>query len=150
MGRWERGVPDPRSAPASAQPSDVILNSIQDPCLSVGAIARPPGRNAVCPPICFCMSSSYVYILASSRRGTIYVGVTTHLARRVREHRNGLGSRFTKRYDVTRLVHVETYDGVEFAIAREKQLKAWRRAWKIELIERDNPDWVDIYPRLNW
>jgi len=90
----------------------------------------------------------YVYILASQRNGTLYIGVTNDLTRRVYEHKVGLAEGFTKRYDVKSLVHVEPFDRAEDAIQREKQLKHWNRAWKVELIERGNLDWEDLYDRL--
>lgn len=93
--------------------------------------------------------SAYVYILASERNGTLYVGVTSHLARRVYEHRIGAAEGFTKRYDVKRLVHFEVFDDIEAAIHREKHLKKWNRAWKLRLIERANPDWTDLYDTIN-
>jgi putative endonuclease len=86
----------------------------------------------------------YVYILASRRHGTIYVAVTNSLRKRLQEHLNGQGPSFVKSYSVYRLVYVESYDRVEEAITREKQLKRWKRDWKIELIERDNPEWRDL------
>ncbi|WP_439572428.1 GIY-YIG nuclease family protein [Phreatobacter sp.] len=91
----------------------------------------------------------YVYILASRRNGTLYVGVTNDVSRRTFEHRQGIGSAFTRRYGVALLVQMEPYESIAAAIAREKQLKGWNRAWKIRLIERDNPDWDDLYERLN-
>jgi putative endonuclease len=86
----------------------------------------------------------YVYILASRRHGTLYIGVTNSLPKRLDEHRNGKGSEFVKAYGVHRLVYVETYERAEEAIAREKQLKRWKRDWKIELIERENLEWRDL------
>jgi len=85
-----------------------------------------------------------VYILASRRNGTLYIGVTNSLQRRLAEHRDGIGSLLVKKYCIHRLVYVESYAQVEEAIAREKQLKRWKRDWKIELIERDNPEWRDL------
>jgi putative endonuclease len=85
-----------------------------------------------------------VYILASQRNGTIYVGVTSNLLGRMHQHREGLADGFTKRYGVKRLVWFEPHETMELAITREKQLKNWRRAWKLELIERDNPTWRDL------
>ena len=85
-----------------------------------------------------------VYILASKRHGTLYIGVTNDLPRRLSEHTLGHGSKFVRDYKVNRLVHVELFDNPEFAIAREKQLKKWNRDWKINLIERENPDWQDL------
>jgi putative endonuclease len=86
----------------------------------------------------------YVYILASRRYGTLYIGVTNSLQARLQQHRTGQGSSFVKAYGVHRLVYVEPYERPEEAIAREKQLKRWKRDWKIELIERDNPEWSDL------
>ena len=86
----------------------------------------------------------YVYILASRRHGTLYIGVTNSVQKRLEEHRNGKGSSFVKTYGVYRLVHVEAYERAEEAIAREKQLKRWKRDWKIELIERENLEWRDL------
>ena len=86
----------------------------------------------------------HVYILASKRYGTLYVGVTNDLRRRMEEHRLGMGSKFVKEYQVTRLVHVETFDDPESAIVREKRLKKWNRDWKIRLIEEENLEWDDL------
>jgi len=91
----------------------------------------------------------WVYIMASKRNGTLYVGVTSDLAKRVWEHKNGLIEGFTHRYQVDRLVYCEPFDDAESAIAREKQMKKWRRAWKIELIEKSNPEWRDLSDELN-
>ncbi|GAB4237424.1 MAG: GIY-YIG nuclease family protein [Kiloniellaceae bacterium] len=91
----------------------------------------------------------YVYILASRKHGTLYIGVTNDIARRVWEHRQGRGSKFVQKYRVTRLVHVEAHEEIEQAIQREKSLKEWHRTWKIQLIERDNPEWEDLHDRLN-
>ena len=87
----------------------------------------------------------YVYILASAPQGTLYVGVTNDLVRRVSEHRAGTVEGFTKKYAVHRLVYYEAGNDIEGAIAREKVLKKWKRDWKRELIERDNPNWDDLY-----
>jgi len=86
----------------------------------------------------------YVYILASGRYGTLYIGITNNLRIRLEQHRTGRGSKFVSKYKVFRLVHVETFASPEEAIAREKQLKNWRRDWKIELIEKENLDWGDL------
>jgi putative endonuclease len=86
----------------------------------------------------------YVCILASRRLGTLYIGVTNSVRKRLEEHRNGQGSSFVKQYGVFRLVNMEEYERVEAAIAREKQLKQWKRDWKIELIERENLEWRDL------
>jgi putative endonuclease len=85
----------------------------------------------------------HVYILASRRNGTLYIGITNNLQRRLEQHRLGLGSIFVRQYRVHRLVHVETFDDPESAIQREKRLKKWNRAWKIRLIEENNPQWDD-------
>jgi putative endonuclease len=86
----------------------------------------------------------YVYILASGRHGTLYIGVTRDVTVRIEQHRAGRGSKFVHRYKVYRLVHIEAYATPLEAIAREKQLKFWRRDWNIELIEKDNLDWDDL------
>ena len=90
-----------------------------------------------------------VYILASGRHGTLYIGVTNSLPKRLEQHRNGGGSSFVKRYGVYRLVYVEAYDRADEAIAREKQLKRWKRDWKINLIKSSNAMWRDLYEDLN-
>ena len=90
------------------------------------------------------MKQFYVYILASRYKGTLYVGVTRDLSRRIGEHKGGVVPRFTKEYGVHRLVCVEDCTSAQDAIAREKQLKHWKRDWKIELIERDNLEWRDL------
>jgi putative endonuclease len=90
----------------------------------------------------------HVYILASRRNGTLYVGVATDLAKRVYEHKNDLIRGFTKKYGVHTLVYCETTTDVSSAILREKQIKKWKRQWKIELIERENPEWRDLYSDL--
>jgi putative endonuclease len=90
----------------------------------------------------------WVYMLASRKHGTIYVGVTNDLIRRVYQHKNKLIKGFTKEYAVTRLVWFETHDDITAAIMREKELKKWRREWKINLIERDNPHWDDLYAEI--
>jgi putative endonuclease len=86
----------------------------------------------------------HVYILASRKQGTLYIGVTSDLPKRVYEHRIGAVRGFTRRYGVKRLVYVETFEDIEAAIAREKRMKEWQRNWKVQLIERDNPDWNDL------
>ena len=91
------------------------------------------------------MGSSYVYIMASRRNGTIYVGVTSDLVQRIWEHKNDVSDGFTKRYRVHDLVWWEEHGSIEGAIKREKNIKEWKRAWKIELIQRSNPLWRDLY-----
>ena len=91
------------------------------------------------------MKQPCIYILASSRHGTLYIGVTSNLVKRVYEHKQDLVEGFTKRYRVHTLVYYELFEDMSQAIGREKQLKKWQRAWKIELIERMNPEWRDLY-----
>ena len=86
----------------------------------------------------------YVYILASDRNGTLYIGVTANLNQRLAQHKSKSAEAFTKRYNVTRLVYCELHDAIEDAITREKALKKWNRAWKIDLIEKTNPEWRDL------
>ena len=90
----------------------------------------------------------YVYILASNENGTLYIGVTSNLVKRIYEHKNEFVEGFTKQYSVHNLVYFEITESVESAIAREKQLKQWNRAWKIRLIEKTNPGWRDLYMEL--
>ena len=90
----------------------------------------------------------WVYILASAVGGTLYIGVTNDLVRRIYEHRNDLVRGFTKRYGVHRLVYYEPHNDIEAAIRREKRLKRWNRTWKIKLIEQMNPDWDDLYSQI--
>jgi putative endonuclease len=89
-----------------------------------------------------------VYILASRRNGTLYIGVTSNLVKRIWEHKQGFVEGFTREYGVKVLVWYELHDSAETAITREKQLKKWNRAWKIRLIEEANPYWNDLYPTL--
>ena len=91
----------------------------------------------------------YVYLLASKKHGTLYLGVTNDIVRRGYEHRTKLVPGFTARYGVDKLVWFEIYNDVTTAIAREKQLKKWRRDWKIRLIEENNSEWVDLYPEIS-
>ena len=93
----------------------------------------------------------WVYIMASAPYGTLYVGVTNDISRRVFEHREGAGSAFCKKYGVTRLAYSEPFEDIQNAIRREKRLKKWPRAWKIRLIEAGNPRWDDLYETiLDW
>ena len=92
--------------------------------------------------------SFYVYILASRIGGTLYIGVTNDLVRRIGEHRLELVNGFTKKYEIHRLVYFEQFDDAENAIRREKRLKKWNRDWKIRLIEKSNPNWDDLYPGI--
>jgi len=90
----------------------------------------------------------YVYILSSRKKGTLYIGVTSDLLKRVYEHKHDLVEGFTKQYKVHNLVYFEITESIESAIAREKRLKKWNREWKIRLIEKSNPDWHDLYADL--
>jgi putative endonuclease len=95
------------------------------------------------------MKGGWVYILANRYRGTLYIGVTSNIAARSWQHRTGSGADFTRRYAVSRLIYAEEYPTMLEAIAREKALKKWRREWKVELIEKANPDWDDLFERLH-
>ena len=92
--------------------------------------------------------SGWVYLMTNKPRGVLYIGVTSDLPFRIQQHRTGKGSTFCRRYGLDRLVHAEEYDDITDAIAREKAMKAWKREWKIELIEKANPDWSDLFERL--
>jgi putative endonuclease len=94
------------------------------------------------------MKSYFVYILASKKNGTLYIGVTDNLVKRVWQHKNKVTEGFTYYYDVDKLVYFEETPDVLSAITREKQLKKWNRAWKIRLIEERNPDWKDLYTNI--
>lgn len=90
----------------------------------------------------------YVYILASKRNGTLYIGMTNDLRRRTYEHKNNLIKGFTEKYNIHNLVYFEETSEVKIAIEREKQIKKWNRKWKLELIEKQNPNWGDLYESL--
>ena len=92
--------------------------------------------------------SYYTYILFNQRNGTLYIGVTNHLVKRVYEHKQHIFKGFTDKYDIDKLAYYEIHDDINEAIKREKQLKAWKRSWKLELIESHNPDWKDLYDYL--
>ncbi|NML08486.1 GIY-YIG nuclease family protein [Sphingomonas sp. G-3-2-10] len=91
----------------------------------------------------------YLYIIANRKLGALYTGVTSDIPARMIQHREGTGSKFAKEYGISRLVYVEVYENIEDAIRREKAIKKWRRAWKIELVETMNPDWRDLFLDLN-
>ena len=95
------------------------------------------------------MPKGFVYILASKRNGTLYIGVTSDILKRMQEHRDGAGSAFVERYGVTRLMYFEEYPLYTDAIRRETNLKRWQRAWKIALIEKHNPEWDDLLESWN-
>lgn len=94
------------------------------------------------------MQKHYVYILASQKGGTLYIGVTKNLKRRIYEHKEKLIDGFTKTYNISQLVHYEIYDDYWNAANREARMKKWNRAWKIELIQKNNPEWTDLYDGL--
>ena len=95
------------------------------------------------------MNATYVYILSSGRNGTLYIGVTNNLVRRVWEHKTKLVQGFTSQYGVDKLVYYEEYQDITMAIQREKRLKEWLRKWKISLIEKNNPYWQDLFDQLS-
>ena len=98
---------------------------------------------------CYMNNKSYcVYILASQRNGTLYIGITNNLVKRVWEHKNKKVEGFTKKYEVHHLVYYEIHENPELAIIREKQLKKWNRLWKIRIIEKMNPEWKDLYQEI--
>jgi len=90
----------------------------------------------------------FVYLMASRKDGTLYLGVTRDLIKRVYQHKTKATPGFTSRHDINRLVWFETYDDPTTAITREKEIKKWRRDWKVQLIEKSNPDWKDLYPEI--
>jgi putative endonuclease len=94
------------------------------------------------------MKQYYLYILASKNNGTLYIGVTNNLVRRVYEHKEGLIEGFTKKYNVKNLVYYEVHNDIYEAIKREKAMKKWLRKWKTELIEKTNPNWKDLYAEI--
>lgn len=94
------------------------------------------------------MKQPVVYILASQRNGTLYIGVTSDLIKRIWEHKNDVVEGFTQKYKVHQLVYFEQHQDMLAAITREKQIKKWNRAWKLALIEKNNPDWRDLWPDI--
>jgi putative endonuclease len=94
------------------------------------------------------MKNFYVYLLCNKRNGALYTGVTSDLVKRVYEHKNNLVDGFTRKYNVHCLVWYEIHESAESAITREKQIKKWKRAWKLKLIEQDNPQWTDLYESI--
>jgi putative endonuclease len=94
------------------------------------------------------MKTFFVYILCNKRNGTLYIGVTSDLIKRVYEHRNNIIDGFTNKYNIHNLVWYEIHENVQQAIIREKQIKKWNRKWKLELIEKDNPNWNDLYDAI--
>ena len=94
------------------------------------------------------MKESFIYILSNKNRKVLYVGVTSNLLKRIEEHKNGIGSIFTKKYNVHDLLYVEEFNDINLAIKREKQLKNWNKAWKWNLIKETNPNLIDLYDQL--
>lgn len=94
------------------------------------------------------LEQSYVYILTNKFNTVFYVGVTSNLVKRAYEHKNKFIDGFTKKYNINKLVYYEIFEDIEFAILREKQLKKWKRQWKIDLIRKNNPDFIDLYPSI--
>jgi putative endonuclease len=94
------------------------------------------------------MKQFYIYILSSKRNGTLYLGVTSDIIKRVYEHKAKLHKGFTTKYNVTQLVYYEIWGTTKEAFARETQMKGWKRIWKLELIEKKNPEWKDLYEKL--
>jgi putative endonuclease len=116
---------------------DAVMAGL-DPAISIAIASRTAASQA--HPI----MGGWVYFMTNRRNGVLYVGVTSDLAKRAWEHREGVVEGFTKRYRLKRLVYAERHDDIRDAIQREKNLKHWRRAWRIELIESQNPDWADL------
>lgn len=94
------------------------------------------------------MHKSYIYIVSNKKDGSLYIGVTSDLTKRIYEHKNKLIKGHTEKYNLDKLVYFELFDQIDLAIVREKQLKNWHRQWKINLIEKDNPNWEDLYEKL--
>ena len=95
------------------------------------------------------MGQYFVYMLASKRNGTLYIGVTNKLLKRVHQHKNDVTEGFTRKYNVHSLVYYEVFNRIQDAITREKQMKKWKRQWKMELIEKSNPNWEDLFESLS-
>ena len=93
--------------------------------------------------------TAFVYIMTNRKHGTLYTGSTTDIAQRAWQHREGVGSRFTAKYGLKRLVLIEEHENLERALQREKNIKSWPRAWKVRLVEDKNPEWNDLYDELN-
>ena len=128
---------------------DGIAQEIEELVERAACCTRSGERQSVIPAKAgiqgFAMKPGYVYLLASKRNGTLYVGVTSDLVQRVWQHKSDLTEGFTKRYGVHTLVWYEVHESMESAIRREKAIKEWKRAWKLELIEKENPKWRDLY-----
>ena len=114
------------------------------PSLCHSRVGGNPGSDATVKKINYMQNTYYVYILASKRNGTLYIGVTNNLERRMFEHKNGTFKGFTEQHHVHLLVYYECFNDIEHAIRKEKQLKKWNRDWKRNLIEKRNPEWIDL------
>lgn len=125
-------------------PSLVIIRSITFSYFTSCYIPIPSEDASLCRM----EKSFFIYILASKRNGTLYIGVTSNLIQRVWQHKFKVTDGFTKKYQVTMLVYYEQHSNAENAIAREKELKKWKRLWKIALIQKYNPNWKDLYDGL--
>jgi len=117
---------------------------IPPPCHSRGACPREGGERESR----FSMKLYYIYILASKRNGTLYIGITSNIIKRIWEHKEKLVQGFTRRYNIDRLVYFEQFTDIKDALEREKALKKWNRRWKLNLIEEKNPNWNDLYDDL--
>jgi putative endonuclease len=117
---------------------------------SRGSSSVKPAHDGQCTWLYPAYMGGFVYILSNKSDGTLYVGVTNDLSRRVNEHREKHQKGFTARYGLDRLVYYESYDDIRLAIQREKAIKHWPRLWKLALIQVMNPDWNDLYETLNW
>ncbi len=115
---------------------------------SCSSLSFPRRRESIVERIIIMIKQYYVYILANKKNGTIYIGVTNNLKRRVGEHKEDIIEGFTKKYRIHNLVYFESYNDIKDALTREKRLKKWNRKWKIKLIEEMNPDWCDLYNDL--
>ena len=116
---------------------------VDDRIMSLSALATPITELGLVR-----MKESYVYILASKYNGTLYIGITSDLVKRVWEHKSKFVAGFTAQYNVTKLVYYEMFNDIQLAAAREKRLKEWKRQWKIDLIQKMNPDWQDLYHNI--
>ncbi len=125
-----------------------IINDWSFPHMRVLKTKYCHSRESGNPEEALIMKNYYAYILSSKRNGTLYTGVTSDIIKRVYEHKQNVVEGFTKKYSIHMLVWYEIHDSSESAINREKQIKKWKRAWKLELIEKENPGWIDLYESI--
>ena len=126
-------------------------NSPKGPCLSRGderIHSRPRKHIRTLHRRRQMEKGGYVYIMTNKPFGVLYIGVTAHIGMRIAAHRNGRGSEFCRKWELTRLAYLERYDDIEEAIAREKAMKRWKRVWKLRLIAEHNPDWKDLFETI--